>query len=132
MALIGVFLITVIAFLAIDAVALTLMMLPLFQRHIGDLLRDEALFGVAAAFYVFYAAGVIYFAVMPGFKAGSLGLAVLNGALLGLIAYGTYEFSNMATLKGWAWPMVITDTLWGAVLTGTTAAIGYLAARWLL
>ncbi len=38
----------------------------------------------------------------------------------------------MATLKGWAWQMVVTDTLWGMALTATSAAIGYLAGRALM
>jgi uncharacterized membrane protein len=128
----GVYAITLIAFLAIDAIALKFMMYPLFSRHVGELLRDAPQLGVAAAFYLFYVVGVLYFAALPGARAESLGLALFNGALLGLVAYGTYEFTNMATLRGWAWQMVIVDTTWGAVLTAISAGVGYFAARWLL
>ena len=31
------------------------------------------------------------------------------------MAYGTYEFTNLATLKGWHWQMVVVDVSWGAV-----------------
>ncbi len=132
MALVGVYLISLVAFLVIDAIALTLVMYPLFSRYIGPLLAEDMRLGIAAVFYVFYVAGVMYFAVLPAHRVESLGLAALNGALLGLIAYGTYEFTNMATLRGWAWQMLVTDTIWGGVLTATTAVIGYLAASWLL
>jgi uncharacterized membrane protein len=132
MALAGVYGISFVVFLAIDFVGLKFLLYPLFARHIGELLRPDPLLGVAAGFYALYVAGVLYFAVLPAHRAESLGLALLNGALLGLIAYGTYEMTNMATLKGWAWPMVITDMAWGAALTAATAVAGYFAARALL
>jgi uncharacterized membrane protein len=129
MGIVAVYVATLVAFLAIDAVALKFMMYPLFSRHVGDLLREQMQLGVAAGFYLFYVAGVLYFAVMPGLKAESLGLAALNGAILGFLAYGTYEATNMATLRGWSWAMVATDVTWGTVLTMLTAVIGYLVAR---
>ena len=84
---------------------------------------------VALGFYVFYVAGVLYFAVLPGLAEQSLGKAAFNGALLGFLAYGTYEATNMATLRGWSWQMVAADVAWGAVLTATVAGIGWFAGR---
>jgi uncharacterized membrane protein len=129
MGIVWVYVATLVAFLAIDAIALKFMLYPLFSRYVGDLLRQEMQLGVAAGFYLFYVAGVLYFAVMPGLKAESLGLAALNGAILGFLAYGTYEATNMATLRGWSWAMVATDVTWGTFLTMITAVIGYLVAR---
>lgn len=132
MALFAVYAIAVLVFLAIDAIGLKFMIYPLFSRHVGDLLRPDMQLGVAAGFYLFYVAGLMYFAILPAVRAESLALALTNGALLGLIAYGTYEATNMATLRGWVWPMLITDVLWGISLTAVTAAAGYAAGRWLL
>jgi uncharacterized membrane protein len=132
MALVATYAITLVAFLAIDAVGIKFMIYPLFARHVPELLRADMLLGVAAGFYLVYVAGLLYFAVLPAVRAESLGLAVLNGALLGLLAYGTYEMTNMATLEGWAWQMVAVDVAWGVSLGALTAAIGYAAGRWLL
>lgn len=132
MALAGTFLATLVAFLAIDAVMLKFVMLPLFQKHVGELLRADVKIGVAAGFYVVYVAGLMHFAILPAVRADSLWVAAFNGALLGLIAYGTYEMTNMATIEGWAWPMVVTDMLWGVALTGISAVIGYVVGRALL
>ncbi len=129
MGLVGVYLTALAAFLVIDAIALKLFMFPLFSRHVGELFRDNMQMGVALGFYVFYVAGILYFAVLPGLAEQSLGRAVFNGALLGFMAYGTYEATNMATLRGWSWQMVLADVTWGAVLTGTVAAIGWFAGR---
>jgi uncharacterized membrane protein len=132
MALATTFVVTLIAFLAIDAIMLKFVMLPLFSKHVGELLRTDMRLGVAAGFYVVYVAGVLYFAVMPALRADSLWLAAMNGALLGLIAYGTYEMTNMATIEGWAWPMVVTDMAWGTTLTAVSAVIGFAVGRALL
>jgi uncharacterized membrane protein len=83
----------------------------------------------AAAFYLLYPAGVVHFAARPGAMAGDLGLAARQGALLGLMAYGTYELTNLATLQGWQWSMVAVDMVWGAVLTAGAAAAGAWAGR---
>jgi len=128
-AYLGVYLASLLVFLLVDAIWLTLVMRPLFERHVGDMLRDSILLAPAAGFYLLYVVGVIYFCVEPGLRAGSVWLTLGHGLLLGFLAYGTYEFTNMSTLKGWAWPMLITDTAWGMALTGGTAVVGLLAAR---
>ncbi len=129
MALLGVFLATLIAFLIIDAIALKFFLYPLFSTHIGEYLREDVQYVVALGFYVFYVAGVVYFAVAPALAEDSLGRAVVNGALLGFLAYGTYEATNMATIRGWSMTMVMVDVSWGTLLTGTVAAIGFFVGR---
>lgn len=128
MTVIALYLVTLVVFLAIDVVWLKAVALKLFERHIGPMMREKPDLAVAGLFYAAYVAGIVYFAAWPGAEAGSAGLALLNGFILGLLAYGTYEATNMATLKGWAWSMLIADTLWGATLTGVSAA----TAVWLV
>ena len=65
----------------------------------------------------------------PALASGGLGSALGKGALLGLVAYGTYEATNYATLRGWSWQMVAVDVTWGTVLTAACAGIGFLVAR---
>lgn len=116
-------------FLIVDAIALTLFMKPLFDRHIGDLLISPINLAPAAVFYLFYIAGLLWLVSIPALENGSVLQAGLNGAILGAVAYGTYEFTNKATLRGWDWSMVAVDTTWGAVLTGATAAFGVWVTR---
>ena len=68
-------------------------------------------------------------AVKPGLDGGSLWVAIGCGALLGLAAYGTYDITNLSTLKNWPASLVIIDMIWGTVLTGIASACGYIAAR---
>lgn len=118
-------------FLAVDAVWIRTVMRPIFERHVGAFLLDAPRLEVAAGFYAAYVAAVLYFAVSPGLAAGSGRLALLNGVLLGFVAYGTYEATNLATLKGWTYGMLAVDIGWGMFLTGITAVTGFFAYRWI-
>lgn len=129
MAYLWIYLAMLVAFLAVDAVWLTQVMRPLFERHVGDLLREDILLSAAAGFYVAYVVGILWFCVLPGLREDAVLTAVGRGLALGFLAYGTYEFTNMTTLKGWSWSMVAVDTAWGMVLTGGTAAVGVWVGR---
>ena len=120
-----------VAFLILDAFWLNLVANPLFRRNIGELMLESPRLGVAAAFYAIYVGGILYFAIAPAMAADKWQLALLNGCLLGLVAFGTYEATNMATLKGWTYEMVALDMAWGAVVTGLSAVAGFLAWRWI-
>ncbi|TVQ55922.1 MAG: DUF2177 family protein [Rhodobacteraceae bacterium] len=116
------------AFIVVDAVFLTLVMRPIFESHIGGMLRASPDWLAAAVFYLAYTAGVLWFAIMPGVAAGSVMKAAGTGVLLGAMAYGAYELTNMATLNNWSWRMVAADTAWGAFLTGLVAFVGAFVA----
>jgi uncharacterized membrane protein len=118
-----------ISFLALDAIWLKAVIGPVFENDVPQLLAESPRLGVAAGFYAIYCIGIVWFAVRPALAGGGIGSAVLNGAILGLMAYGCYEATNMATLKGWTWRMLIFDIAWGTLLTATAAAIGTWAAR---
>lgn len=127
--MVWIYLVSLVSFLAIDAVVLKFFMLPLLSRHIGDMLREETQLFVALGFYTFFVAGLIYLAVLPALAEQNVWRAVKNGAVVGFISYGTYEATNMATLRGWAWPMLAADISWGTILSATVAAIAYGVGR---
>jgi uncharacterized membrane protein len=100
-----------------------------YQAQIGALLLDKPRWGAAALFYPLYIAGVVLFCVEPSVAQGTWVRATMLGALLGLLAYATYDLSNLATLKGWTVSFVIVDVLWGVAITAMAATAGYFAAR---
>jgi uncharacterized membrane protein len=95
----------------------------------GGLLRKEPNLTAAAAFYMIYAAGLVLFAVVPGLKAGSITQGAALGAALGLIAYGTYNLTNLAVLNGYSLRIALIDIAWGTVLSGVTAAFAVAVVR---
>jgi uncharacterized membrane protein len=121
---------TLIAFLAIDFVWLGFVATRFYREQLGHMMLEKPLLGVAFAFYALYALGIVVFAVMPGLRDDSWRTAALLGALLGLVAYGTYDLTNFATLKSWPAAMTFVDMAWGMVLTAASATAGFYAASY--
>ncbi|MGH1423995.1 MAG: DUF2177 family protein [Pseudooceanicola sp.] len=120
---------TAVVFLVLDAVMLKTVMKPLFSQHLGTWLLEDIRLGAAVAFYCFYVAGVLWFVSLPALRADMPLNAFIGGAVLGAMAYGTYEFTNYATLRSWSFQMVVVDVTWGAVLTGVSAWAGVTIAK---
>ena len=115
-------------FVVVDVVWIGLIAQKLYRRELGSLLLDKPNLAAAVPFYLLYLAGTVWFATRPGLQAGSWSVALFNGALFGLIAYATYDLTNMATLKGYSWTVVAADLAWGVFLTAVVATAGYFAA----
>ncbi len=113
---------------ALDLVWLKLISNAFFRAQVGSLLSDDPNVAAAALFYVFFAAGLIVFAIAPGLKAGSLAQAVAYGAGLGFLAYMTFDLTCLAILKGWTVPATLVDIAWGTCVSAAAAGLGYGAA----
>lgn len=118
-----------VVFLVLDAIWLGLVMRRFYVDQLGPLMRDPVAWPVAVAFYLVYVAGVVVFAVSRADESGHWTSALGYGALLGLVAYGTYDLTNLATIKGFPPAMAFTDLAWGTLLTGVSAAVGWQIAR---
>jgi uncharacterized membrane protein len=117
------FAVTAVVFLILDAIWLGLISRNLYQREIGALLLAKPNFGAAVVFYVIYIAGLVYFCVVPGVVKQSALRGLLNGAVFGIVAYATYDLTNLATLKGWSTTLVFVDVAWGAVASAAASAV---------
>jgi len=122
---------TAVIFLALDAMWLTVMADRLYRPALGHIMVERFAMAPAVAFYAIYIIGVVVFAVAPALPqrnwAGALGM----GALLGLIAYATYDLTNQATLKGWPWQVTVADLCWGTAVTAVSAAAAcWITSRW--
>lgn len=120
---------TALIFLALDAVMLSQVMGPLFKSHLGEHLLTPPRLGPVALFYLGYVAGLIWLVSWPALRSGTPVQALIGGAVVGAMAYGTYEFTNYATLRAWHPMMVAVDLTWGTVLTGLSAWAGVLITR---
>ncbi len=122
---------TVVIFFVADAIGLRLLIKPVFERHVAHLFADPFRVLPAALFYFSYVVGVLWFVSLPALRAADPMAALIGGVALGLMAYGTYEFTNYATLRDWSMEQVVVDTLWGGVLTGYSAWAGVMITRYL-
>ncbi|MCB1419593.1 MAG: DUF2177 family protein [Notoacmeibacter sp.] len=118
-----------VAFFALDFAWLSQMAGTFYRERIGVFLADSPNIPAAAVFYFLYVFGIVWFAVAPALDAGSWTKALVSGALFGLLAYATYDLTNMATLKQWPLSLTVVDMAWGAFATGVAATIGYWVTR---
>jgi uncharacterized membrane protein len=117
------------AFFAADFVWLTVATPRLYRPQLGPLLADQPNLGVAAIFYAVYVVGIVVLAVQPAAAAKSLPMVIGLAALLGLVAYGTYDMTNLATIRGWPLAVSLIDIAWGACATVIGAIAGFVALR---
>lgn len=121
---------TLLSMGVLDAIWLSTMTTRLYRRELSGLLLDAPSWAPAVAFYLLYAVGVVVLVVHPALEGEwPLGQVVALGALLGLVAYGTYDLTNQATVRGWSMVVTVVDMAWGASLTAVVAATAITAAR---
>ncbi|MFK3690193.1 DUF2177 family protein [Agrobacterium tumefaciens] len=129
---IAAYVLTLVAFLVIDFIWLSTMASRLYRPAIGELLADNFRAAPAIIFYLIYAAGLTFLAVRPALLSGEWTSALLYGAVVGFMAYATYDLTNQATLKTWPTTLTIADLVWGTFVSAAAATIGYLVTVRLL
>lgn len=102
-----------------------------YSGQLGDLLLDSPRLLPALGFYLIYALGVAVFAVRPNLAAEAVWPALGAGALLGFVAYATYDLTNYATLRGFPLTVALVDLAWGTLVTAVTASAAWFVLRWL-
>lgn len=113
--------------LGIDIIWLTVLSRGFYITNLRPLLRLtsegklSALPLPAVLVYVGLALGLVVF-VLPKAQ-GSLWLALLYGALFGLVVYGVYECTNYSMITLWPLKVVLVDIIWGMVLCGLASVI---------
>jgi uncharacterized membrane protein len=113
--------------LALDGLWLGLLAKDFYQQGLGHLMADSPRWLPALLFYGLYPMGLLYFAVLPQSQDAGLAQSLLRGALFGLLAYGTYDLSNLATLKGWPVQVAVVDMAWGTLASCLATLAGRLA-----
>ena len=126
-----IYLTAVVIFLGIDSVWLTTMTGAFYEARIGHLLADKPNMAAAGVFYLFYLFALCVLILYPQIKAQtSIGHIFLLGGLIGLMAYGTYDFTSLALYKGFTLDTALVDFAWGGLLTGSVSAmVAWLAYR---
>ena len=118
-----------LAFLVLDGLWLGVLMSSTYKELLGSLMLAQPKWGPAIVFYLMYVLGVVFFVVLPALARASARRAALAGAFFGLVAYGTYDMTNWATLQGWSAQLALMDMAWGGLLTCLASLSGYWTAR---
>lgn len=121
--------ITLVIFLAIDMVWLTVIAKKLYADKLGYLMAPKANLLAALLFYLLFVLGLTVFVVTPALAAGSWARALGYGLFFGLVTYATYDLTNLATVRDWPLLITVIDLAWGAAVSGVTALLSYLVIR---
>ncbi len=100
----------------------------LYYGEMGEILLKKPNMTAAVAFYAIYVIGAVVLVVLPALAAGSFTASLGYGALLGFVAYATYDLTNLATLKGFSSKIVAIDLAWGTFITAAVCAGAFAAA----
>ncbi len=113
----------------VDALWLGVVAREFYKLQLGEMLREKPIWGVAVLFYLAHAAGIAVFAVPLSLTYGTWPSALLYGAFFGFCVYGAYDFTNLATLRGWPWTVSVVDLAWGTVVTAVATLIAFLVVK---
>jgi len=123
------FFLTLFIFLGIDAFWLGLVAPEFYRSQIGHLMAETANLPAAGVFYLLFVGALVYFIVEPAVGGEGMRNVILRGALFGLATYGTYDLTNLATLRDWSLLLTVVDMTWGTALTATTSALSVWLGR---
>lgn len=120
--------VAVLAALAVlDGIWLGVISKDLYRREMGALMAESVRIAPVVAFYLLYPIAVVYLCLFT--PPQGFGGALLRGFVLGATAYGAYNMTNLAIIKGWPVGLTFIDWAWGSAVTAAVAAAGY-AATW--
>lgn len=113
----------------LDALWLGVLARDFYRQEMGAQMVEQVRWLPAALFYFGFPAALVALALFPAGQ--PLGHQVARAALVGLVAYGVYDLTNLATLRHWPVKLALVDTAWGtfaSTLAGAAAA--WVAQRW--
>jgi len=122
-------LIASVIFLIIDVIWLSFATKSFYRPLIGNLLADKPVMWAAALFYILYVFGMSLIVIQPCIDSDSIFKSIYTGFIFGLVAYGTYNLTNMAVLNGWSPTVTFVDMFWGGTLTAFSATTGLYIAK---
>ena len=116
------YVVIIVVMLVLDALWLGWIAKDFYRRGMRRAIVFEVRWWAAVLFYLLHAAGVLYFAVSG---VGAFSPALFRGAFFGLATYGTYNLTNLATVKNWPVGVAALDMAWGTLLTMLSALAAY-------
>ena len=123
------YVVTLLVFLGMDFSFVLGLAAPIYKQEIGPLLLTNFNIVPSMLFYLVYIGGAVLFVVTPALKERRWQRAALLGVAFGLVAYSTYDLTNLGTMKGFTLKITLIDLTWGMVVTCVSSTVGYLAAR---
>jgi len=114
-----IFFLSIVIMGVFDALWLWLYMKPRFFMAIKSIQGTEPqIRAIGLVVYVLLGLAMVWFAVSPRILT-----SVLNGMVLGLVVYGTFDLTNYAVFTNYPVRVVRDDMIWGTVMMGVSAGL---------
>lgn len=113
----------------LDALWLGVLAKDFYRQEMGALMAEQIRWAPALLFYFAYPAALVALALFPSGQ--PIWQQIARAALVGLVGYGVYDLTNLATLQRWPLKLALVDTAWGtfaSTLAGAAAA--WVSQRW--
>jgi uncharacterized membrane protein len=123
------YIVTLLVFLGLDFSFVVGLASPIYKQELGPLLLAQFKPIPTVLFYLIYIFGVVLFVIAPALKERRWQRALIMGVAFGLVAYATYDLTNLGTMKGFSQKITFIDMAWGMTVTSVSATVGYFAAR---
>ena len=123
------YLVALVVMAILDALWLGVVSREFYKARLGHLLLDKPIWTAAILFYVVHAAGIDLAVHLPHIKDYWWPHALLYGGLFGLCVYAAYDFTNLATLRGWPIAVTVVDLAWGIVVTAAVTLVAFLVVK---
>jgi uncharacterized membrane protein len=117
------YVVIIVVILVLDAIWLGGVAKGFYQRGLSRAIVFEVRWWFAACFYLLHAGGTLYFGARGG---DALQMVLLRGGFFGLATYGTYNLTNLATVRNWPIGVAFADMAWGSFITMLAAAMAFL------
>jgi len=122
-----------LTFLIVDGLWIGLVVKKLYNKHLGELMREKPQPLPGLIFYLIYPLAIWIYAVMmmAVFAADTITFNGIAATFVfafgfGLVAYATYALTSWSVFKQWSAKVAIPDILWGAFASGVAGMVGFI------
>lgn len=107
----------------LDGVWLGWLAKDFYKRELAGLMAENVRVVPALLYYVLFPLAIVYLALNP--VPAGLGEAVLRCAVLGVAAFGVFDLTNLALMRGYTVSMTVVDMAWGCFATAVSGGAAY-------
>lgn len=119
------FIVSFLAFVALDAAWLGFLMKDFYTKSIPAA-KAQPIIWLGLVVWLLIVFGIYYF-VLP--LSTSRGSAIVNGTLYGFVLYSVYELTNYIYLANWPLSVVMVDIAWGSFACAITSLLSYVVHK---
>jgi uncharacterized membrane protein len=127
---------TIVVLLLLDGIWLGLLATQFYKNELGSMARRQGdvltpIWSAALVVYLALALGILWFVLPRVSVVNPVASAAFWGFAFGVVTYGVYDMTNLATLAGYSLRLAAVDMVWGGVICGLSTMAASALDSWL-